>query len=162
MLHPAQVCCNQSPCPCDSALLTHTSTGDTQKQFYLSLCEVSGSWCTQDLFEPSEHLWWVWGLILNAVSPLLPSCWGFSFALEHGVSPKWPQNCAATAPVPTVLLGLLCPWTWGITSQSFQHHAAAAITLQPKMEKLYTVSKNKTGSSLAQIMNSLLPNPDLN
>ena len=31
--------------------------------------------------------------------------------------------------------------------------------LQPKMEKLYTVSKNKTG---AQIMNSLLPNSDLN
>ena len=38
------------------------------------------------LFEPSEHLWWVWGLILNAVSPLLPSCWGLSFALGHGVS----------------------------------------------------------------------------
>ena len=33
------------------------------------------------LFEPSEHLWQVWGLILNAVSPLLPSCWGFSFVL---------------------------------------------------------------------------------
>ena len=33
--------------------------------------------------------------------------------------------------------------------------------LQPKMEKLYTVSKNKTGSWLAQIMNSVLPNSDL-
>ena len=31
-------------------------------------------------------------------------------------------------------------------------------SLQPKMEKLYTVSKNKTGSW--QIMNSLLPNSD--
>ena len=31
-------------------------------------------------------------------------------------------------------------------------------SLQPKMEKLYTVSKNKTGSWLAQIMNSLWPN----
>ena len=30
------------------------------------------------------------------------------------------------------------------------------------MEKLYTVSKNKTGSWLAQIMKSLLPNLDLN
>ena len=38
------------------------------------------------LFEPSEHLWWVLSLILNAKSPLLPSCWGFSFALGHGVS----------------------------------------------------------------------------
>ena len=40
-----QVCCTQSPCPCGSPLLTHTSSGD-------SLCGVSGSWCT-DLFEPS-------------------------------------------------------------------------------------------------------------
>ena len=39
------------------------------------------------LFEPSEHLWQVWGLILNAILPLLPSCWGFSFALGCGVSP---------------------------------------------------------------------------
>ena len=38
------------------------------------------------LFEPSECLWQVWGLILNVISPLLPSCWGFSFALGHGVS----------------------------------------------------------------------------
>ena len=38
------------------------------------------------LFEPSEHLWWGWGLILNAALPLLPSCWAFSFALGYGVS----------------------------------------------------------------------------
>ena len=38
------------------------------------------------LFEPSKHLWWVWGLIRNAISPLLPSCWGFSFALGGGIS----------------------------------------------------------------------------
>ena len=35
-------------------------------------------------------------------------------------------------------------------------------SLQPKMEKLYTVSKNKTGRWLAQIMNSLLQNSGLN
>ena len=34
-----------------------------------------------------ECLWQECLLILNANSPLLPSCWGFSFALEHGVSP---------------------------------------------------------------------------
>ena len=37
-------------------------------------------------FEPSEHLWQVWGLILNAISPLLLFYWGFSFALGHEVS----------------------------------------------------------------------------
>ena len=38
------------------------------------------------LFEPSKRFWRVWGLILNGISPLLPSCWGFSFALARGVS----------------------------------------------------------------------------
>ena len=52
-----QVCCTQSPCPCGRPLLTHTSTGDTQTQFWLSLCGVSGSWCAQGLFEPSGCLW---------------------------------------------------------------------------------------------------------
>ena len=47
----------------------------------------------KDLFEPSEHLLWIWGLILNAVSPLLLSCWNFFFALGHGVSlPVWIQR----------------------------------------------------------------------
>ena len=37
-----QVCCTQKPCPCGSPLLSCTSTGDTQTQFWLSLCGVSG------------------------------------------------------------------------------------------------------------------------
>ena len=68
-----QVCCTQSPYPCSRPLLTRTSSGDTKIQFCLSLCGVSGSWCAQGLFEPSEHLWWLWGLILNMILPLLPS-----------------------------------------------------------------------------------------
>ena len=79
-----QVCCTQ----------TCISTGGTQRQFCLSLGGVSGSWCTQGLFEPSECLWRVWGLILNVILPLLPSCWGFSFSLRCGVSP---QSCSSTA-----------------------------------------------------------------
>ena len=66
-----KVCCTQSPCPGGRPLLTCPSAGNTQTQFWLSLCGVSGSWCTQG---SSEHLWWVWGLILNMISPLLPSC----------------------------------------------------------------------------------------
>ena len=57
------------------------------KQFCLSLCGDSGSWPAQGSFEPSEHLWREWGLILNMNSPLLPSCWGCSFALRHRISP---------------------------------------------------------------------------
>ena len=88
-----QVCCTQSPSSCSSLLLTHNSTGDTQTQFCPSLCGVSGSWCAQGLFEPSEHLWWVWGLILNGISPL-SSFWVFSFTLGCGVSP---QSCSSAA-----------------------------------------------------------------
>ena len=82
-----QVCCTQSPCPCGRPLLTHTSTVDVQTQFCLSLCGVPGSWSPQGLFEPSEHLWQEWDLILNTNSPLPTSCWGFSFALGCGLSP---------------------------------------------------------------------------
>ena len=39
------------------------------------------------------HLWCIWDLNLNMISPLLQSCWGFSFALGHGVSP---QSCSST------------------------------------------------------------------
>ena len=41
----------------------------THRQVWVSLCGVSVSWCGQGLFEPSEHIWWVRGLILNAISP---------------------------------------------------------------------------------------------
>ena len=44
------------------------------------------------MFEPSEHLWQVWGLILNVILPLLTTYWGFS-ALGRGVSPN---SCSST------------------------------------------------------------------
>ena len=80
-----QVCCIQSPCPCGNPLLTRTSTGDTQTQFCLSLYGVSGP---SRVHKICMALWWVWGLILNTISPLIPSCSSFSFALGHGVSPQ--------------------------------------------------------------------------
>ena len=80
----SQVCCSQSPCPHIKPLLTHASIGDTQ-----TLKDQSGSVSVQSLgpyMHTSEHLWQVWALILNAISPLLLSCWGFSSALRHVVS----------------------------------------------------------------------------
>ena len=100
-----QVCCTQSPCPCGRPLLTCTFTGDTQTLKGRSgSVSVGSPGAYKILFEPSKHLWQVWGLILNVILPLQPSCWGFSFALDVGYS------------------------------------------LPPKMEKLYTMRKNKTGS----------------
>ena len=95
----------------------------------LSLCGDPGSWCAQGLFEPSERLWREWGLILNMISPLLPSCWGFSFARGCAVSP---HRHSSTYHLTGVSLTLdmrylltagpaKCshrswPWTWGISS----------------------------------------------
>ena len=93
-----RVCCTQSPYPSSRLLLTHTSARDAQ-----TLRGRSGSLSVESpgvhkvLFEPSEHLWWlwglilterlwqVWGLILNVIFPLLPSCGDFSFAFGCGV-----------------------------------------------------------------------------
>ena len=86
-----RICCTQSPCPCGSTADPYP-TGDTETQCCLSLRGVSGSWCTQGLFEPSECLWQLWGLILNMISPLIPSCCGFSFVLGCGISPQSPQR----------------------------------------------------------------------
>jgi len=84
-LYHTQVYWTQSASPFNSPLMTRTSAEDIQTQFRLSLWGCSGSWCTQGLFEPSESLCWVLGLILSAIFPVLQSCWGF-FALGHGVS----------------------------------------------------------------------------
>ena len=90
---------------------------------------VPGSWCTQSLFEPSEHLWQELGLILNVNSPLLPSGWGFPFDLGCGVSPHSRSRAYHLTGVSLTLdMGYLftaapvkcshCswPWTWGIAS----------------------------------------------
>ena len=74
---------------------------NTQRQVWVSLWRLWVLVCTRlclshlsisgvhkALFEPSEHLWWVWSLILNMISPFLLSC-GFSFALEHGAFTPW-------------------------------------------------------------------------
>ena len=66
--------------------LTCTSTGDTQTLKGRSGSVSVGSPSTHKvLFEPSKHLWWVWGLILNTLLPLISSLWGFYFALGCGV-----------------------------------------------------------------------------
>ena len=86
-LHQTHVCCTQSPFPCGRPLLISTCAGDTQtlKSRFGSV-PVGFPAVQKVLFMPSECLWSVWGLILNAISPLLPSCWSFSFAYGCGVS----------------------------------------------------------------------------
>ena len=81
LLHPEPLALRQATAD------PYTSAGDTQTLKGRSgSVSVGSPDAHKVLFKPSEDLWWVWGLILNAISLLLPSCWGFSFALGHGVS----------------------------------------------------------------------------
>ena len=114
----SQVCCSQNPCPYDRPLLTHASTGDIHTlkgRSGLFSVGSQGPEAHKDLFEPSECLWQVGGLILHVILPLLPSCWGFSFDPGHITR-------------------------WSIPKSDWLY------SLQPKMEKVYTVNKNKTWS----------------
>ena len=80
---PTQVCCTQSPCPCGSPLLTHTSTGDAQTQFCLSLCGVHGSWCAQGLFEPSECLLQRYGSVVHSCRGRGSGCSRLGYGISH-------------------------------------------------------------------------------
>ena len=57
-----QVYCTQSPCPCSSLLLTHTSAEDSQTQFWFSLCGVSGSCVHKVCLRPPSVPLVVWGM----------------------------------------------------------------------------------------------------
>ena len=82
-LHHTQVCCTQSLC--GRPRLTQTSTGDTQTQFFLSLCGVSGPGAHKGCLSPlgTSGRWGVWFSMLFC--PCYQSCWGYTFALGCGV-----------------------------------------------------------------------------
>ena len=63
--------------------LWHSKAGLAQS-FVEFTAPFSGSWCTQVLFTPSKQLCHVWDSILNAIAPILPSFWGFSFDFGQG------------------------------------------------------------------------------
>ena len=80
LLHP-------EPLPLRRPPLTHTSAGNTQTLKGRSGSVSAGSpGAHKVLLELSRHLWPVRGWMLNAILPLLLSCWGFSFAPGCGVS----------------------------------------------------------------------------
>ena len=67
----------------------------------------------------SQSLWGLWVLVLTRyVWALWASLAGMGFDSECDFTP------------PPILLGLpLCPWMWGISSKSLQHHAAVRVIL---------------------------------
>ena len=77
-----QVCCTQSASLCGRPLLTQTSIGDMQALKGRFGPVSVGSPLAQVLFEP--NISGAYGV--NAISPLLPCCWGFYFAIGCGLS----------------------------------------------------------------------------
>ena len=66
----------------------------------------------------SQSLWSIWVLVRTRyVWALWASLAGMGFDSKHNFTP------------PTILLGLLCPWTWGISSQLLQYHTTTAPVL---------------------------------
>ena len=75
----------------------------------------------------------VWGLILDVILPLLPSCWGFSFAVGRGLSPQ--SHSSAARPL---LLLWCCTLSFkyaiyqisnGYIVISYSHHAVPYIPM---------------------------------
>ena len=92
-LRHTQVCCTQSPCPYGRPLLTRNYTGDTQTQFRLSLCGVSGSWCAQGFICSLQE----------SVSPVCVSSGGSMVGLKATSSKRayaTPRSAAPRAPAP--------------------------------------------------------------
>ena len=54
-----QVCCSQSPCAYGRPLLTCASAGETQRQVWLNLSWVSGSWNVQGF------VWALWAFLVD-------------------------------------------------------------------------------------------------
>ena len=67
------------PCLCRRPSNTHRHV--CLSLLWRSLLHSQGPGACKALLVPSKHLWWVWGLILNAIVTLLPSSCGFSFDL---------------------------------------------------------------------------------
>ena len=83
-----QNCCCKSPCPhALQETFKHLQAGLTWSLVCGGVTVLFlGSGCTQGFFfVPSKHLWQVWGLILNGITPLLLPYCCISFALGYGV-----------------------------------------------------------------------------
>ena len=125
----------QSPCPSGRPLLTHTSAEDTQTQFRLSLCGISGSSCAHCFLCALQE----------SVSPVLCKFWqaipdpylhrkhintqsqgwlslcgvfwctqGFICTLYASLA-RMEFDSKLNFDPPTVLLGLLlCSWMWDV------------------------------------------------
>ena len=86
---------------------------------------VSGSWCAQ------SYIWALWaslaGMGFDSECDFTPPAvlLGLLLCPVCGIFPQSRSGTGAAAgPAPTALLRLLCPWTWGISSQLLQHQAA--------------------------------------
>ena len=122
-LRLTHVCCTQGPCPCGSPLLTCTSQ-EMLKHSSVSVSVASlGPGVHKVCLSPLSVSGGIGLWFLMRIHP--------SHSLA-GTSPL-PLDMAyllTAAPAPTVLMGFLWPWTWGISSGPVQGNSSQA---QPQL-----------------------------
>ena len=124
---PCRHCYTQCPQPCSKPPPTHSSARDSW-----TLMGKSGS---ISCWQPSEHFWRVWHLVLNMILPLLPSSWGYSFAPGHGI---YPQSCSITRQPP--LQHLQSCWGFSALGCGVSPHSRSStvqLLLQPRVAESY-------------------------
>ena len=80
-----QVCCIQRPCTC-AGLCWPVASLEALKHSSVSVSVGSLGLGVHKIFLSPLSVCWVSGLILNMISPLLTSCWVFSFVFGCRVS----------------------------------------------------------------------------
>jgi len=89
-------------------------------------------------------------------------------AISFSRRSSWPRDPTCISCVSCIgrqilyLLSHLGSFTWNCFSADYHQPRYGLCSLQPKMEELYSQQKQDQELTVAQIMNSLLPNSDLN
>ena len=89
-------------------------------------------------------------------------------AISFSRRSSWPRDRTCISCVSCIgrqilyLLSHLGSFTWNCFSADYHQPRYGLYSLQPKMEELYSQQKQDQELTVAQIMNPLLPNSDLN
>ena len=130
----------------------HQSTaGDTQTQFCLSLCGISGSWCTQGLFESCGHL-----CQFDSKHEFMPPTIFLGLLLcpwMWGISSKSRQCWTTTTTAPATLLGLLYSESHSVVCNSLWPHPLYSPQNSPGQN---------TGVNTLSLLQGIFPTQGLN
>ena len=136
-----QIYWSQSPCP------AAVGGWPILPQEALKHSPVSSLWdiwvlvCTRFVWA-SELLWGVRGLILNMISPLLPSLWSFSFALWSGAS------CQSHSSARQLPLQHLLSWCFSVIEPWVSSQSCSSAMQPPRQNYAATTKLSRYSCSI--------------